>query len=112
MPQQSSCHAFTTFNHCTDGDDELQTIVTDHVPSSLSDGPGPGNCGTQVLQPWPNNLADLELVSLWLLALPNYKVQTWCACLRATSRASILHQRPSVLPVCGCRVAACFKLVL
>lgn len=65
----------------TGDDDELHTIVTDHVPSSLSDGPGPGNCGTQVLQPWPNNLADLELVSALLLLLPYDKALTWCACL-------------------------------
>lgn len=41
-------------------DDELHAIVTDHVSSSALDGTGPGNCGTRVMQPWPNNLADLE----------------------------------------------------
>lgn len=45
---------------------ELRAIVTDHASSSALDGTGPGNCGTRVMQPWPNNLADLEQVTLFI----------------------------------------------
>ena len=76
----------------TGDNDELHTIVTDHVPSSLSDGPGPDNCGTQVAQPWPNNLADLEEVSL-LLHKPGRDCSLWQYC------CSVVHDHAS----CACR---------
>jgi len=43
-----------------DEEGQLHSVVTDHVAVHAEEGSGPAGCGMRVMQPWPNNLTDLE----------------------------------------------------